>query len=248
MPNMHSNISFGLVNIPIVLNPVIKNNDTSFNQLHDKCMHRISYVKYCPHCKKSIKEANIIKGYEYEKDKYVVFDKNELNSLKPENEKEIEIISFIPIKEIDPVYFEKSYILEKTGKGKSYYLFCEALKKTKLVALAKTVITSKFYYCFLRFTEEKIIMTTLYFYEEVNLNNDIVKYKISDKELDLAIRLIESMKSSFEPKKYKDEYQDNIKSAINDKIDGKKIKKSKSKNKKAISDLMEALEKSLNEK
>ena len=73
-------------------------------------------------------------------------------------------------------------------------------------------------------------------------------YKISDKELDLAIRLIESMKSSFEPKKYKDEYQDNIKNAINDKIDGKKIKKSKSKNKKAISDLMEALEKSLNEK
>lgn len=248
MPNMHSNISFGLVNIPIVLNPVIKNNDTSFNQLHDKCMHRISYVKYCPHCKKSIKETNIIKGYEYEKDKYVVFNKNELNNLKPENEKEIEIISFIPIKEIDPVYFEKSYILEKTGKGKSYYLFCEALKKTKLVALAKTVITSKFYYCILRFTEEKIIMTTLYFYEEVNLNNDIVKYKISDKELDLAIRLIESMKSSFEPKKYKDEYQDNIKSAINDKIDGKKIKKSKSKNKKAISDLMEALEKSLNEK
>lgn len=248
MPNMHSNISFGLVNIPIVLNPVIKNNDTSFNQLHDKCMHRISYVKYCPHCKKSIKETNIIKGYEYEKDKYVVFDKNELNSLKPENEKEIEIISFIPIKEIDPVYFEKSYILEKTGKGKSYFLFCEALKKTKLVALAKTVITSKFYYCILRFTEEKIIMTTLYFYEEVNLNNDIVKYKISDKELDLAIRLIESMKSSFEPKKYKDEYQDNIKNAINDKIDAKKIKKSKSKNKKAISDLMEALEKSLNEK
>ena len=91
-------------------------------------------------------------------------------------------------------------------------------------------------------------MTTLYFYEEVNLDNDNVKYKISDKELDLAIRLIESMKSSFEPKKYKDEYQDNIKNAINDKIDGKKIKKSKSKNKKAISDLMEALEKSLNEK
>ena len=91
-------------------------------------------------------------------------------------------------------------------------------------------------------------MTTLYFYEEVNLNNDDVKYKISDKELNLAIKLIESMKSSFDPKEYKDEYQDNIKVAINNKIDGKKIKKSKSKNKKEISDLMEALEKSLNEK
>ena len=170
MANIYSNISFGLVNIPIIENPIIKNNDTSFNQLHEKCLHRISYVKYCPHCKKNIKEKDIVKGYEYEKDKYIVFKKDELNKLKPENEKEIEIISFVQLKEIDPIYFEKSYELNFSGKGKSYFLFCEALKKTGLVALAKTVISSKFYYSILRLFENKIIMTTLFFEEEVNLN------------------------------------------------------------------------------
>ena len=247
MANIHSNISFGLVNIPIIENPIIKNNDTSFNQLQEKCLHRISYVKYCPHCKKNIKEKDIVKGYEYEKDKYIVFKKDELNKLKPENEKEIEIISFVQLKEIDPIYFEKSYELNFSGKGKSYFLFCEALKKTGLVALAKTVISSKFYYSILRLFENKIIMTTLFFEEEVNLNEEKIKYDVNEKELNLAIKLIESLKGKFEPKKYKDEYQENIRNAIDKKINGKTIKSTKKTSRKQINDLMEALEKSLKE-
>lgn len=248
MANIHSNISFGLVNIPIIENPIIKNNDTSFNQLHENCLHRISYVKYCPHCKKNIKEKDIVKGYEYEKDKYIVFKKDELNKLKPENEKEIEIISFVQLKEIDPIYFEKSYELNFSGKGKSYFLFCEALKKTGLVALAKTVISSKFYYSILRLFENKIIMTTLFFEEEVNLNEEKIKYDVNEKELNLAIKLIESLKGKFEPKKYKDEYQENIRNAIDKKINGKTIKSAKKTSRKQINDLMEALEKSLKER
>jgi len=248
MPNIHSNISFALVNIPVVMNPIIKNNDTSFNQLHHKCLNRIQYVKYCPHCKVPLKENEIIKGYEYEKDSFLTFDKQELNNLRPENEKEIEIVSFIPLKEIDPSYFEKSYFLQTETKSKAYLLFCEALKKSKLVALAKTVIGSKFYYCILRFNEQNIILTTLYFEEEVHEKKDSSDYKINDKELDLALQLINSLKGKFEPSKYKDEYQDNIKKAIEDKIDGKTIKTKKKSNKKQISDLMEALEKSLKNK
>ena len=97
MRNIHSSINFALVNIPVILNPIIKNNDTSFNQLHKKCGNRINYIKYCQKCKAKIKEEEIIKGYEYESDKYLVFNKDELNKLKPENEKVIEIISFVPI-------------------------------------------------------------------------------------------------------------------------------------------------------
>ena len=108
---MHSAITFGLVNIPIVMKPVIQNNDTQFNQLHEKCKQRISYIKYCKHCKVEVKEKNIIKGYEYQKDNYVFFDKGELSALKPTQTKEIEIVAFVPLKEIDPTYFEKSYIL-----------------------------------------------------------------------------------------------------------------------------------------
>lgn len=245
MPNVHSAISFGLVNIPIIMNPLIKNNDTSFNQLHEKCLNRVRYIKFCDHCKKNLKEADIIKGYEYEKDHYLTFKKAELDKLKPENEKEIEIVSFININEIDPVYFEKSYILETEKGSKAYNLFLEALKKTKKVALAKTVIGSKFYYCILRFTNFGIIMTTLFFYEEVNLDDLNKSVKVNSKELDLAIRIIEERSGKFEPEKYKDEYQDNIKQAIEDKLNGKAIKKGKKKQKQQVSDLLEALEKSL---
>ncbi len=245
MANMHSNISFALVDIPIIMNPIIKNNDASFNQIHDKCGKRISYVKYCPHCKKNVKENEIIKGYQYEDNEYVIFDKEELNKLKPENDHEIEIISFINIKDIDPYYFEKSYVLVSTGKGKSYNLFCEALKKSKLVALCKTVLNGKFYYCILRFNKNNIIMTTLYFEEEINIEDNDKNIEVNNKELDLAMKLIDSLKGNFEPSKYKDEYQNNIKDAINLKLEGKTIKGKKKKDRKHINDLMEALEKSL---
>ena len=245
MPNIHSNISFGLVNIPVLVNPIIKNNDVSFNQLHKKCGSRVSYIKFCPKCNLKIKENDIVKGYMIDNEDYLVFEKEELNKLKPENEKEIEIISFVSSSEIDPIYFEKSYDIDASGKGKAYYLFCEALRKSKLVALAKTVIGSKFYYVILRFNNQNIIMTTLYFEEEVNERKDKSDIKINDEELDLAMKLINSLKGKFEPSKYKDEYQDNIKKAIDDKLKGKKVKGVKKKNKKQISDLMEALEKSL---
>ncbi len=248
MPNTHSSISFGLVNIPIIMNPVIRNNDTSFNQLHKKCLNRVSYIKYCEHCNEKLKESDIIKGYEYDRDKYITFKKEELDKLKPENEKEIEIVSFIDIKEIDPSYFEKSYIIETEKSSKPYNLFYEALKKTKKVALAKTVIGSKFYYCILRLTLNGIVMTTLFFKEEVTLPDNIKETKINDKELDLAIKLIEERTSKFDPSKLEDEYQNNIKNAINDKLNGKTIKGKKKEKKTQVNDLLEALEKSLKKK
>jgi len=245
MANLKSSISFALVDIPVVMNPIIKDNDTSFNQLHNKCKNRINYIKYCPHCKTDVKEKDIIKGYQYEKDKYIIFNKEELDKLKPEANHEIEIVSFVPINEINPIYFEKSYCLDASGKGRSYTLFKEALNKSKLVALAKTVIGTKFYYCILRFSNKHIIMTTLYFEEEVNMPEEDTKDKVNEKELDLAMKLIDSLKGKFEPEKYKDEYQDNIRKAIDTKLDGKEIKGKKKKTKKSIDDLMEALEMSL---
>lgn len=245
MPKRKSSISFGLVNIPIVIKPIVKNNDISFNQLHKKCGGRISYVKYCPHCKVDVREIDIIKGYQYEKEEYLEFTKKELDDLKPENDGEIEIISFIPIKEIDPSYFEKSYILNTEKKSRSYNLFVNALKKTNLVGLCKTILYGKFYYAILRFFESNLILTTLYFEEEMNLENEKRMEKPNQKELDLAIKLIESLKGHFEPEKYKDIYQNKIKEAIEDKLNGKKIKKTKKSPKKEVTDLMKALEKSL---
>ena len=240
-----TSISFGLVNIPVVINPIIKNNDVSFNQLHKKCLSRIKYVKYCPHCKNDVKQSDIIRGYEYEKDKYITISDEEFNNLKSEDEKTIEIVGFIDLKEIDPIYYEKSYDVSVNSKSKAYSLFKDALKVSKKCALAKTVIGTKFYYVILRLNENNIIMNTLYFQEEVMIPEAISDSKYTKKELDLAISLINSLKMKFDPFDLKDEYQDKIKEAINDKIDGKGIKKPKVKREKSIKDLMTALEMSL---
>lgn len=239
-------ITFGLVNIPVRLNPVIKNNDTSFNYLHKTCLNRVNYIKYCPHCKKDVKNKDLIKGYEYTDDEYVTFDDEDFEKLKSNEDKSIDIISFVNLSEIDPIYFEKSYSLKIEGKSpKAFTLFKSALKKSKKVAIAKTVLGSKSYYVVLRFGENNIIMTTLFYEEEINLDKQNLENNFTDKEMDLALKLIDSMSDKFEPSKYKDDYQDKIKDAINKKIEGKTIKKVKSKKKTTINNLMEALEKSL---
>lgn len=238
-------ISFGLVNIPVVLNPVIKNNDISFNQLHKKCGSRIKYVKYCPHCKKDVKQSEIIRGYEYQKDKYITLNDEEFDNLKSEDEKILEIVGFIDLKEVDPIYFEKSYTVNVTAKNKAYSLFKEALKRTKKVALAKTVLGTKFYYVILRLSEEIIIMNTLYFEEEVNIPERVADVNFTKKELDLALMLIESMNMRFKPEELIDEYQEKVSKAIDMKVQGKEIKKTKKKSEKSIKDLMTALEMSL---
>lgn len=248
MANYKSAISFGLVHIPVSLEPVIKNNDTSFNQLHKKCKHRISYIKYCPYCKKDVEQKDLVKAYEYTKDNYVEFTKEDFEKIKTEEDKTLEIISFVKISEIDPIYLEKSYYLETDKKNKAYTLFKKALEKEKKVAIAKTILGNKTYYGMIRFSDKAIIFTTFYFEEEIK-NSDIIEdYTYSEKELNLAIELIKSMTDKFKPETFKDDYQDKIKDAIEKKINGEKIKTSKSKKKESISDLMEALEKSIRKK
>lgn len=245
MPTLKSNISFGLVNIPVLLSSVVKNNDISFHQLHKKCKERISYKKFCNHCKTEVKMTDIIKGYEYDKDKYLEFTSKEFQDLRPENEGEIEIVSFVPLKEIDFSYFEKNYKLRTEKKSKAYVILAKALQKTNLVGLCKTVLHQKFYYGILRYFEGTLIFTTLYFDEEINLYVDIKEVKTDTKELNLAISLIESLKGHFEPEKYKDEYQEKIKEAISNKLSGVKVKKPRKSPKKEVKDLMKALEMSL---
>lgn len=240
-----TSISFGLVNIPVQINPIIKNNDISFNQLHKKCGSRIKYVKYCPHCKKEVKQTDIVKGYEYEDNEYITLTNEEFDNLKSEDEKTIEVVGFVDLKEIDPVYFEKSYVVETNSKSKAYTLFKDALLKTKKVALAKTVIGTKFYYVILRLNENMIVMNTLYFFEEVNMPEANIDTKYTKKELDLAIELVNSLNMKFKPEELEDEYQNKIKDAIDLKIEGKNIKKPKKKRETNIKDLMTALEMSL---
>ena len=238
-------ISFGLVSIPVEMKPMIKNNDISFNLLHKKCLSRIKYVKYCPHCKKEVKGPDIIRGYEYQKDDYITISDEEFNNLKSEDDKIIDIIGFIDLKEIDDIFLEKSYYITTSTKSKAFSLFKAALLATKKVAIAKTVIGTKFYYVILRLSNEGLIMNTLYFLEEINDFEEVKEAKYSKKELDLAISLINSLKMKFKPEDLIDEYHEKIENAIKTKLSGKKIKKVKGKQEGKIKDLLTALELSL---
>ena len=240
-----TNISFGLVNIPISINPIIQDNDITFNQLHKKCLSRIKYIKYCPHCKKEVKQEDIIKGYKINDNKYITLTNTELKSLQITNEDNIEIVGFINESEIDPIYYEKTYAITITKKSKAYSLFKDALEKSKKVAIAKTVIATKFYYVAIRVKNNHLLMSTLYFNEEINLPEASIDAKYTKKELDLAMQLIKSLNMKFNPEKYIDEYQENIKEAIIKKEKGTKIKPVKAKKNNNIKDLMQALELSL---
>ena len=240
-----SSISFGLVNIPITINPILQDNDVSFNQLHKKCLTRIKYVKYCPHCKKEVKQEDIIKGYKINEDKYITLTSEELKNLRVETEGNIEIVGFVGASEIDPVFYEKSYVVSVPSKSKAFSLFRDALEKSKKIAIAKTILSTKFYYVAIRMMGDNMIMSTLYFNEEIIIPDAVSSAKYTKKELDLAMKLIDSLKMQFKPEEYVDEYQENIKDAIKEKQKGMKPKTVKAKRKNNIKDLMQALELSL---
>ena len=240
-----SSISFGLVNIPITINPILQDNDVSFNQLHKKCLTRIKYVKYCPHCKREVKQEDIIKGYKINEDKYITLTSEELKNLRVETEGNIEIVGFVGASEIDPVFYEKSYVVSVPSKSKAFSLFRDALEKSKRIAIAKTILSTKFYYVAIRMMGDNMIMSTLYFNEEIIIPDAVSSAKYTKKELDLAMKLIDSLKMKFKPEEYVDEYQKNIKEAIKEKQKGMKPKTVKAKRKNNIKDLMQALELSL---
>ena len=240
-----SSISFGLVNIPITLSPILQDNDVAFNQLHKKCLTRIKYVKYYQHCKKEVKQEEIVKGYKINEDKYITLTSEELKNLRVENEGNIEIVGFVDSSEIDPIFYEKSYVVAVPSKSKAFSLFKDALEKSKKIAVAKTILSTKFYYVAIRIKDGNMIMSTLYFNEELIIPDAVIGAKYTKKELDLAVKLIDSLKMKFKPEEYVDEYQENIKKAIKEKQKGIKPKTVKAKRKNNIKDLMQALELSL---
>ena len=135
-------ISFGLVFIPITLSASIKNNDIGFNLIDRKTMSRVKYKKTCVDCdNKEVKNEDIVKGYQYEKDKYVIFTEKDFEKLKTEKDKNITIEQFVNLSEVDPIYFEKSYYVKPTGGEKAYYVLLDAMEKEKAADGVKNVLS-----------------------------------------------------------------------------------------------------------
>lgn len=206
-------ISFGLVNIPVKLHTATENKDIKLRQLHKECNSPISYQKVCPVCDKEVKNEEIVKAYEYSKNKFVVLDDEELEKLRKENEeKAVEIIEFVKLEEIDPIYFERSYFLAPdSGGGKAYALLRKALSDSGKIGVAKITIRSKEQLAIVRVYGQTLLMETIHFPDEVRNAEEVPNIpsedKVVQKELDTALMLIDQLTAKFEPEKYKDDYR-----------------------------------------
>lgn len=240
-------ITFGLVYIPITLVTSVKENNVSFNLLDKKTMSRIKYKKTCVDCEnKEVKNENIVKGYQYEKDKFVLFEEEDFEKLKSNKDKNITIDCFVNIKEVDPIFFEKSYYVSPTGSEKAFTILLRAMEKKNMAGLSKTVLGTKDTLILLWVKNGKMIANTLFFSEELQQAPVYKNVTVTKKELELAQTLIEQMTKKFQPEKYKDEYNKKIQEAIKKKIAGKKIVSAKNKDvPKNIINIMDALQKSI---
>jgi len=245
-------ISFGLVNIPIKLHAATENKDIKLRQLHEECKSPIEYKKRCPVCEREVESQEIVKAYEYAKNKFVVLDAEDLETLKKEQEdKAVEILDFVKLEEIDPIYFERTYYMSPNeGGSKAYGLLRKALTDTGKIGVAKIIIRSKEQLAIVRVYQNTLVMETIHFPDEVRQSKDVPNVpeetELSKKEVSTAVTLIDQLTAEFDPEKYKDEYRTALLDLIEAKRNNEEVTTAADKPKPDnVTDLMEALEKSL---
>jgi DNA end-binding protein Ku len=244
-------LSFGLVSIPVKMFTAASSESLSFNLLHEKCGGRIKQQQICPACNEVLERSSLVKGYEFAKEQYVRFTEEELKKLESEASRMIDIAEFVPLDQVDPIYFEKTYYLgPDKGGDKAYRLLRDAMLKTDRVALAKFVMRGKENLVLIRATQDGLMLHTMYFADEIRDFGEIDKGQdatVKPGELQLAERLIDELSSKeFKPDQYHDEYRTRLLEIVESKVEGKEITSiAPQEQRTQVIDLMEALKQSL---
>lgn len=240
-------ISFGMVYIPVGLYTATQDNDIHFNQLCKEDGSRVKYKKVCAGCGREIGAGDIVKGFEYEKGKYVTLTDDDFEKAKSEKDRTIHIILFTDLQDIRPIYYDKTYhAIPEQGGDKAFELLRRAMLDENKVALAKTVMGTKEKLLALIPTETGILIETLFFAEEVKeAPKEPAHPEIKDAELSMAKTLVNAMVQPFQPDQYKDEYKAKLWDVINRKIQGKEIITPGDHIQINVIDIMEALKQSL---
>lgn len=240
-------ISFSLVHIPVSLYTATEDNDISFNQLHKDDLSRIRYKKICSHCGEEVKQSDIVKGFQYEKDKYVTVSDEEIDKIKTEKDRTIQILQFSNLDQISPIYYDKAYhIVPDKGGEKALELLRRAMMETQKIALGKSVFGSKEKLLVIIPREDGVLIQTLMYQDDIrDMPKNFDRPDVAGAELKMAEQLIESMDKPFDPEQYKDEFQEKLQDLVDQKISGKTVKKAKAENPGKVIDLMEALKASV---
>lgn len=221
-------ISFGLVHIPVKMHAAASDNDIHFRTLHKKCSTPISQTRFCKHCDERVETVDTVKGFEYSQSKFVIFNEEELEAMKPESARTIEILSFADLSEIDPVYFDKAYYLSPDMAGSNAYnLLLESIRQSGKIGIARVTIRSKSRLAAVRAVDNCLCMETMHSPDEVRAVKDVPNIPehvvVDKKEMQIAQMLIDQLSEPFDPEQYKDEYRAALSKAIEQKLSGQSV-------------------------
>ena len=240
-------ISFGLVHIPVSLYTATQDNDIHFNQLCKEDLSRVRYKKVCAGCGKEVGPKDIIKGFEYGQDQYVVVTDEDFDKIKTEKDRSIQILHFTDLASIRPIYYDKTYhVLPDAGGEKAFELLRTAMRDQQKVGIAKTVMGQKETLMALIPTDDGLLSETMFYADEIKaLPKEVSRPQVSGAELEMAKTLITSMDRPFEPQLYHDEYQQRLRQLIEQKIAGQDVVAAQQEERNNVIDLMESLQKSI---
>jgi DNA end-binding protein Ku len=243
-------LTFGLLSIPIRLYAAARSQRVNLHQLHDKCHTRLKQPLFCPSCNRIVDRTEVIKGYEYEKGKYVVVSKEDLKKITPESGKSMEILAFVKEDQIDPLYFDSSYLaLPEKEADKPYQLLLKALEDTGRVGIAHFTMHQREYTVFVRPRDHGITIHTMYFANEIRsvagYGEKPKNLELKPQEIKLAQQLVESLSEDFHPEKYHDTYQEQLRALVEAKQKGKTFSEKPAPKRAKVIDMMEALKRSV---
>jgi DNA end-binding protein Ku len=249
----NGSLSFGLVTIPVGLAVAQQRKDVSFRTLHRECGSPIKQKRWCPVHEREVEQDELVKGWEFAKGQFVVVEESDLEAVELKRSRSVELVRFVPLAEVDPLYFDRAYYLapadDEVGR-RPYALLLLALRDTQMAAVGKFVLWGKENLCLVRPLDGALVLELLYYAEDIRPAKEIVEAvgdtDVKDAELAMARQLVESLAGTFDPEDYANEYRGELRAMLEAKLAGQEIVQPEPLPEAApVIDLVEALKQSI---
>jgi DNA end-binding protein Ku len=248
----NGSINFGLVNIPIGLAVAQQRKDTAFRTLHRECGTPIKQKRYCPVHERDVEADELVKGWEFAKGQFVLVEESDLEAVALQRSQSVDIVRFVPVDQVDPIYFDRAYYLAPAGpeaQRRPYVLLLRAMQDAGMAGVGKFVLWGKENLCLIRPLGESLVLETLYFAEDIRpraeIDEAVEETDVKDPELAMARQLVESLVGDFDPEEYKNEYRNELRAMLEAKLAGQEITRPEPAPEAPVIDLMDALKQSV---
>jgi DNA end-binding protein Ku len=248
----NGSISFGLVSIPIGLALATQRNDVAFRTLHAECGTPIKQKRWCPVHERDVEADELVKGWEFSKGQYVVVDDADLEAVALQRSQSIDIVRFVQLAEVDPVYFDRTYYLAPAASAaqrRPYVLLLEAMKQTRMAAIGKFVLWGKENLCLIRPVGDTLAMETLFYAEDVRsraeIEDAVHETEVQEAELGLAEQLITGLVGEWTPEEFANDYRQDLRAMLEAKLAGAEVMRPEPTPEAPVVDLLEALRRSV---